>query len=210
MSPEFASTVDPIFNYVLTALDQIETRQIHTHHQVDSRVRGLLERAGDQFGARPDWALAKYAIVAWIDELLIEDPWPGSTWWKENRLEKHFFNTSDADITFFSRAIKAAESSGTDALEVFYLCVVLGFKGIYGQPDAARRARDLGLPLSLDHWTQSSAKAIQSGQHRPVISNQETPGPGAPPLEGQYLVIGTGLVTVLLFAIFLATVSMAF
>ena len=38
-------------------------------------------------GGGLEWELAKYALVSWIDEILVETPWSGRDWWSNNVLE---------------------------------------------------------------------------------------------------------------------------
>ena len=201
MSPDFSAAVDPIFMYVLSVMDGIEEGRAPSAEDVSSRVRGLIDQAENRLGKRDDWELAKYAIVAWVDDLLIEAPWEGRTWWEQNRLEFQLFRSADAFTAFYLQAKNATEFSKKDALEVFYICVVLGFRGLYGDHSAMADAEDFGLPRSLDEWARRTSMAIQLGQGRPPLIEQGRPGPGAPPLEGKYLLIASGIVCVMLLAI---------
>ena len=167
----------------------------------------MLDGAETRLGSRPDWELAKYALVALVDDLLIEAPWEGRSWWEENRLEFQLFRSGDAFTAFYLQAKKATEFPRKDALEVFYVAVVLGFRGIYGDPAATEHADDFGLPPSLDEWAKRTAMSIQLGQGRPPLLEQSRPVYGAPPLEGKYLLIGSAIFFLILFAI---TLLMAF
>ncbi|TWU31940.1 DotU family type IV/VI secretion system protein [Novipirellula artificiosorum] len=201
MSPEFSAAVDPIFTYVLSVMDEIEAGRAPLPEDISVRVRGVIDHAENRLGSRPDWELAKYALVAWVDDLLIEAPWEGRTWWEENRLEFQLFRSGDAFTAFYLQAKKASEFPKKDALEVFYVCVVLGFRGLYGDPSAVEHAEEFGLPRSLDDWARRMAMSIQLGQGRPQLLELGRPGPGAPPLEGKYLVIALGLFFIMLASI---------
>ena len=201
MSPEFATAVDPVFTYILSVMDEIENGRTPATDDVSSRVRGLLDQAENRLGQRSDWELAKYALVAWVDDLLIEAPWDGRTWWEQNRLEFQLFRSADAFSVFYVKAKEANELSKKDALEVFYVCVVLGFRGLYGDPSAAADAEDFfKLPRTLEEWARRTSMAIQLGQGRPPLIEQGRPGYGAPPLEGKYLFIGSALFCLILIA----------
>ena len=63
-----------------------------------------------------------------------------------------------------------------DALEVFYVCVVLGFRGLYAMPEAAFLAEQLGLPPDLESWAARTAKMITLGQGRPPFLAAPRPG----------------------------------
>jgi type VI secretion system protein ImpK len=142
--------------------------------------------------------LAKYALVAWIDDMLIEAPWDGRNWWENNSLEFAYFKTRDRATQFFLKAKESAEMSQRDALEVFYLCVVLGFRGLYGLSESSFLAEQLQLPTDVESWAKRTSQSIQLGQGRPRLSGTARPGVGAPPLEGKFQLVGTSLVTVVL------------
>lgn len=205
MSPEFSAAVDPIFSEVLAVIDEIEAGRTPSPEDVNTRIRGLIDQAENRLGQRPDWELAKYALAAWVDDVLIEAPWEGRRWWEQNRLEFQLFRTAEAFTNFYLQSKKATELPRKDALEVYYVCVVLGFRGLYGDPEATAHAEDFGLPRSLDEWARRTSMSIQLGQGRPPLIEQGRPGLGAPPLEGKYLLIGSALFGVLMLAIALAT-----
>lgn len=207
MSPDFSSAVDPVFTYVLSVIDDIESGRTPRPDDVNARVRALIDQAENRLGRREDWDLAKYALAAWVDDLLIEAPWDGRSWWEENRLEFQMFRTSEAFTEFYLQAGRATEFPRKDALEVFYICVVLGFRGLYGDPAATAHAQEFGLPRSLDQWARRVSETIQLGQGRPPLIEVGRPGQGAPPLEGKYLLIGSALLCVFLAVAALATAS---
>src|SRR5262249_52283168 len=80
-------------------------------------IRG---RSSDQFlGIR-------YALVCWLDEIFILD----SSWkdqWSERSLEVDLYNSRERAWKFWEQADRASARPSTDALEVFFLCVMLGF-----------------------------------------------------------------------------------
>jgi type VI secretion system protein ImpK len=201
MSPEFSAAVDPVFTYILSIMEEIEAGKSQLPDHVSSQVRNLIDGAETRLGSRPDWELAKYALVALVDDLLIEAPWEGRAWWEENRLEFQLFRSGDAFTAFYLQAKKATEFQRKDALEVFYVAVVLGFRGIYGDPAATAHADDFGLPPSLEEWAKRTAMSIQLGQGRPPLLEQSRPVYGAPPLEGKYLLIGSALFFLILVAV---------
>jgi type VI secretion system protein ImpK len=83
-----------------------------------ARLRALLDRAAE--GAR-------YALACWLDELFLASPWSAS--WNESKLEEGLYHSSDRAWKFWLQARLAQERGDRDALEVFYLCVLLGFRG---------------------------------------------------------------------------------
>lgn len=211
MTPEFSSAVDPVFVHVLELLERIGRGEDPPATEERARIRGWIDQAEARLGQREDWKLAKYALVAWIDDLLIDAPWEGRGWWRENALEVEMFNTRLRNEEFYVKARLASSLTSKDALEVFYLCVVLGFRGLYRDPSAAAvLAAPRGLPADLETWARQTSAAVASGLGRPVISDATQPGEGAPPLEGLMTLVGSALTGVVLAALALILVWIAF
>ena len=205
MTPDFATAVDPVFLNVLRILARIREGNPPTPDEARSHARNLIAEAEARVGQRRDWELAKYALVAWIDEMLIDSPWDGQGWWKENSLEVETFRTRDRATQFFANAKEASTLTRRDALEVYYVCVMLGFRGLYRGDDAAFLADQLELPPALGAWVQQVARSIELGHSRPAINYAPQPGSGAPPLDGKFSMVGASLMTLVL----LATTGMA-
>jgi type VI secretion system protein ImpK len=206
MTPRFAEAVDPIFLYVVALLDRIGAAEELDPSEQRLQIRNRIDRAESKLGQSPDWELAKYALVAWIDEVLIEAPWEGRRWWEEKSLEFDLFKTRDRFTEFYHKAAQAGELSKKDALEVYYVAVVLGFRGIYRDPSAAILAEQLQLSPTLEVWAKKVALAIHLGQGVPPILEAPRPATGAPPLEGKFLLIGAGLGGVVLSSILAAMI----
>lgn len=205
MTPEFAKAVDPIFLHVLGLLDRIGKGENPVVQNERLKIRGWVDQAEARLGGRPDWQLAKYALVSWIDEVMLEAPWDGHEWWNENVLEVELFNTRLAHEEFYLKAREASGLPQRDALEVYYVCVVLGFRGLYRDPEIAQTMSEaLGMPGDLESWAKQTALAIRLGQGRPRLVESEEVGLGAPPLEGQTRLIWSSLFGVILAAILAA------
>jgi type VI secretion system protein ImpK len=210
MSPDFAAAVDPVFKYVLSVMEGIETGKALPGQDVRLTATKHIDQAEVQLGDRADWKLAKYALTAWVDEVLIDSPWEGRTWWEQHRLEFQYFRTADAFTVFYEQAKKAAALPRKDALETYYVCVVLGFRGVYGDPNGIQHAEEAELPSSLEEWARQVSMSIELEQDRPPLLQQGQPGPGAPPLDGKYLLIGSVLFFVVLLALTAVTAWFVF
>jgi type VI secretion system protein ImpK len=79
-------------------------------------------------------AAVKFALAAFVDEVILSAEWPGRDQWGDDPLQLHFFGTYLAGEGFFQKMdeLRAQGKARAGALEVFYLCLVLGFKGKYG------------------------------------------------------------------------------
>ena len=199
MTPKFAKAVDPIFLCILGLLDRIEKQEKPDPDEERIHIRALIDDADATLGASKQWELAKYAIVSWIDEVLIDAPWESRDWWKNNVLEQQVFMSRKRQQQFFIYAQQASELDGKDALEVFYVCVILGFRGLYHDPSSGPAlATSLGLPSELGVWAKQIALSIRLGQDRPPLSSARREIQGAPPLTPISSVIWPWLLTFML------------
>ena len=100
---------------------------------------------------------ARYALVAFIDEQILKSNWPGRAEWMGQPLQLQLYGEYTAGENFFNRLRALLQQGGTAlALEIYYLCLALGFRGSYGNSadqrplmqfsDAARQRVTKGLP----------------------------------------------------------------
>jgi type VI secretion system protein ImpK len=182
MTPKFAQAVDPVILHILQLLDRIARGESPSPQDERLKVRALLDRAEALVGRGPEWELAKYALASWIDEVLLETPWAGQEWWNNNVLEVEIFNTRLCNEQFYVKAQEASTLTRRDALEVFYVCVVLGFRGLYRDSTLAAMLTEAhGLPPDLETWSEQTALAIRLGQGRPSLTQWGPELAGAPP-----------------------------
>ncbi|HWC88209.1 MAG TPA: DotU family type IV/VI secretion system protein [Pirellulales bacterium] len=201
MTIQFSQAVDPIFLHVLDLLDRISRGEKPSPQEERMRINALIDQAGALLGASPEWELAKYALASWIDEVLLETPWNGVDWWNNNVLEVALFNTRLCNEMFYRRAQEAASLPRRDALEVFYVCVVLGFRGLYREETLAQMlTQALNLPPDLETWARQTALAIRLGQGRPALPAPSRELRGATPLRMKPLVAWAWISAVLLLA----------
>lgn len=76
---------------------------------------------------------ARYAVTAFLDEMIMTSPWSHREQWSVNPLQYEFFKENVAGVGFFDRldSIRREIPVNTELLEVYYLCLVLGFEGRY-------------------------------------------------------------------------------
>lgn len=131
-------------------------------------------------GPRPSGAARflgiRYALVCWLDEVFVLDPRWGQDW-NERPLEWALYGTRDRATLFWEQAERAEVRPGSDALEVYYLCVMLGYRGDYrDRPDKLRawveRVRPQVLrgygeePPQLDNSTPENNVPLLTGRDR--------------------------------------------
>jgi type VI secretion system protein ImpK len=101
------------------------------------RLERNTKRAGIEF---EDVQMAKFALVAFIDETIIGSQWSQKDAWLALPLQLELFNRYDAGEEFFVRLdqLRQRPQANVDVLEVYYLCMVLGFKGKYQLQETER------------------------------------------------------------------------
>jgi type VI secretion system protein ImpK len=212
MTPKFAQAVDPIFLHILGLLERISRDERPAPQEERLRIRALIDQAGAIVGAGQEWDLAQYGLVSWIDEVLLETPWEGREWWSNNVLEVELFNSRVCNEQFFVRAQAASSLARRDALEVYYVCAVLGFRGLYRDPAMfSFLIQAHGLPPDLEAWAKQASLSIRLGQGRPALQSPRQEIAGAPPLRSRPMAVWSWLAAVLLstsavifYALFLA------
>lgn len=107
-----APVYDRLRDDVLTLLNRGETAAREAGHSDD------------------DIAEARYAVCAWIDESILDSSWEQRTRWQRDLLQRAYYQSSDAGERFFAR-LAALDKSRRAVREVYYLCLVLGFRGRY-------------------------------------------------------------------------------
>lgn len=199
MTPKFAQAVDPVILNVLALLDRIGRDEKPSPQDERLRIRTLIDQGEALIGAGPEWKLAKYALVSWVDEMLVDAPWSGRDWWSNNVLEVETFNTRQCYDQYYIKAREASTLPQRDALEVYYVCVVLGFRGLYRDPEMARSTiLALELPPDVETWAKQTAMAVRLGQGRPAITGKRRELRGAPPLRAKYIALWSTLAMVML------------
>ncbi|MGH7595616.1 MAG: type IVB secretion system protein IcmH/DotU [bacterium] len=75
----------------------------------------------------------KFALAAFMDETILGSEWSGKDAWLAQPLQMEFYNRFDAGEEFFKRLeqLRQRVQANAEVLEVYYTCMVLGFKGIY-------------------------------------------------------------------------------
>lgn len=127
-----------------------------------SRVSDLFEkfeREGRTAGIDNEKVrLAKFALVAFLDETIISSSWTQKDEWLAEPMQIKLFDTFNAGEEFFEHLhqLRQRSSGNADILEVYYLCLALGFKGKYQlqSPENLRRViDDLNLELHPEMYS---------------------------------------------------------
>jgi type VI secretion system protein ImpK len=101
--------------------------------------------------------LAKFALAAFLDESIISSSWSRKDSWLSEPIQLKLFDTYNAGEEFFTNleSLRQRTGSNRDILEIYYLCLALGFKGKYQlqSPENLRRViDDLNMELHPDMY----------------------------------------------------------
>ncbi|MDE3017944.1 MAG: DotU family type IV/VI secretion system protein [Nitrospirota bacterium] len=99
-----------------------------------SQVLQMLGQAairGRQAGfSAEDCDAALFAVVAWIDEATLSSGWSEVGRWQKEPLQGVYFKTAKAGLEFYTRLDMLAPQQ-RHIREVYFLCLLLGFRGRY-------------------------------------------------------------------------------
>ncbi len=156
---------------VLRIIMQIKAGLIEPSDDLRRQIAGLLtqlEQRGSQLGYTEQHAQAvKFALAAFVDETVLTAQFPLRDEWEKNPLQLEYFGEHLAGVTFFNRleAMLKDPASEVDVVEVYYLCLLIGYKGkfkiyyeqelkgvIEGVADYLRRLNRLRGGALSPHW----------------------------------------------------------
>lgn len=118
---------------------------------------------------------AMYALAAFMDEQILRSPWPGRQAWMSQPLQLAFFQENTAGHGFFVRMQAIGAMPGREhVLQIYALCIALGFQGQYALSssgelvdiqDRALATASRGLPssemLSPDGYPKRGLDALR-------------------------------------------------
>src|SRR3972149_12296284 len=122
--------------FILTAQLR-KAREYGDPEALKRRIREMFDsviRKGKNLGVTDESILqAKYALAAFIDETILSSSWSQKDLWSSSPLQYEFFKEHLAGVEFFNRLenIRKASPISMDILEIYYLCLIMGFEGQY-------------------------------------------------------------------------------
>lgn len=124
---------------------------------------------------------AKYALTAFVDESVMASEWPGRLEWMTQPLQLELFGEHLAGEGFFKRlgALRQGGEQNVDLLEVYYICLQLGFEGVY-------RLRGLEQLMALQVDLRSQIDGYR-GVSDPRLATDGTPRVGVFQRVGRHL-----------------------
>jgi type VI secretion system protein ImpK len=108
---------------------------------------------------------ARYAIAAYLDELIQYSSWPGRLEWSQQPLQAVLFSEARAGVGFFDR-LMGVRQRDSPALLIFYQCLVLGFMGEYRLSGDLEQHDRLVTDLARE-LSQGASKTLSPHGQRP-------------------------------------------
>src|SRR5262245_49188506 len=102
--------------------------------KAEGLVSAMEQRALDSDFPAPLIEMAKFALVGFLDETILQSSWALRDLWAGNPLQLQYFNEFNAGEEFYTKLESlrnADDPKKLDILEVYFLCLALGFKGKY-------------------------------------------------------------------------------
>jgi type VI secretion system protein ImpK len=173
MREEIANLVHPVLSYGVELRAKLAREEPVDLRNEQAVLRGLLKsdaqaKAWHDFGGDATEGPSsgegeggerflgiRYALVCWLDEIMIVDS-PLKQAWSERSLEVALYGTRERAWKFWEQARRAEARARSDALEVFYLCVMLGFRGdLRDKPQQLQAWRDaVETQIAQGHGTE--------------------------------------------------------
>lgn len=120
--------------------------------------------------------VSKFALAAFVDETVLTNNFPLKNEWEKNPLQLEYFGEQLAGNKFFEKleAMLGQIDVTADAVEIYYFCMLLGFKGRYAVYEHDKLLATM----------QSTANAlVKAGKIKPVelsphwLVNDQPPPP---------------------------------
>src|SRR5712692_96359 len=134
-----------VFQNLLTVIVRLRSnRQVISDAQafrvqMQSALRAAEREGISKLYPPEDVRLATFAIVGFLDESILNSTNPAFSDWPRMPLQEEMFGHHRAGEVFFEnieRLLTRGDSHGVaDLLEVYSLCILLGYKGKYGLSD---------------------------------------------------------------------------
>lgn len=131
MSMHLTDCFMDLIAYVVYFQKNVAARQ-PPFEQVKADVMRLVsesDTSAKKSSVAPDeYDQGRFAVCAWVDEMLLSSQWQHKVLWQREQLQRIYYNTTEAGEEIFERLNRLGLHQ-RDVREVYYLCLALGFKG---------------------------------------------------------------------------------
>ncbi len=105
----------------------------HLRQQIHNFLAGMEKGGVDAGFTRADLDAAKFALVVFLDETILNSQWADRETWRDKPLQLSLFGERGGGSRFFTEleTLRGAGNLKREILEVYHLCLTLGFQGQY-------------------------------------------------------------------------------
>ena len=164
-----------------------------------SLIAAQEERAKSAGVAIEAFREARFAVLSWVDEIVLNSKWLHRSQWQHLMLA--YYGTVNAGEQFF-RHLDALPAQANDIREIYFLCICLGFQGELAFGDGLRELQSLKQRI----YKQLTANGQDIRQNYPRLFpeayQKANAAPQAAAKSNRLWYITAGAVPLLLFAIF--------
>lgn len=193
-----------VFSLVLSLRSAVDLGDPAEFRKRVLKMLEQMEEGGRRAGASSSAVEeARFALVALLDEVVLNSPWKGKDAWRVNPLQLELFKINVAGEEFFKRLerLRANFEENRDVLEVYYDCLALGFEGrykIFGREKLEVVIAELSRELA--HGKGWSAEGLSPHGKRPDEFS-EAVGEGVPVWATAAFFLPGAFILILLFAL---------
>lgn len=151
----------PIFDLILRLKAGIVTPSNDLRPQIAAMLTDF-EKRGERYRfSSKIIQVSKFALAAFVDETVLSSKFNLKEEWEKNPLQLEYFGEQLAGNKFFEKLLAMIKQVDVtaDAVEIYYVCMLLGFKGRYGVYEKEKL-------LSIMQETANSL--VRAGKIRPV------------------------------------------
>ena len=124
----------PIYDLVLRLRAGIVAPSNELRPKIASMLEDFEKRAERYRFNHKIVSVSKFALASFVDEAVLTNNFPLRAEWERNPLQLEYFGEALAGNKFFDKLESMLQQIDVtqDAVEIYYYCLLLGFKGKYG------------------------------------------------------------------------------
>ena len=161
-----------LFSLVLSLRGSSDFGEAEALRQRISTFFSALESEGMHAGAiREDLESVKFALSVFLDETILDSHWIRREEWRDRPLQHQFFGERRGGSLFFTKLneLRQLGENKRPVLEVFHMCLLLGFEGQYklsGKEQLQAIVGELNNQLGYDLRDHRELKLSPHGKRR--------------------------------------------
>ncbi len=124
-------TSAPLLRMMMKIKAGLVTPSNEMRHMIHDLFKKFEERGANNGYRESQLQDTKFALAAFVDETVLAGGFPLREEWERYPLQLEFFKEALAGNKFFERLDWLIKQGETDVVEIYYLCLLLGFKGKY-------------------------------------------------------------------------------